>query len=95
MHSLGRHVSGIRRNPDNKPSYVEEVYPLPSSHRLWSMPNVLITPHVSGGYHARVTHDRIIGIADENLRRLVKGEKFTNLVDMSTGYRKTMEDAHK
>ncbi len=172
MHALGSHVSGIRRNPDNKPSYVEEVYPLsslktclkesdivaaclpgysetvkvfdaeafaamktgsyfinvgrgtavdtealcdalesghlagaaldvtdpeplPSSHRLWSMPNVLITPHVSGGYHARVTHDRIIDIAAENLRRLVKGERFTNLVDMSTGYRKTMGDAHK
>lgn len=61
--------------------------PLPSSHRLWDMPNVLITPHVSGGFHVYITHDRIVEIASRNIRHLVKGEAFENLVDMETGYR--------
>lgn len=61
--------------------------PLPLNHRLWNMPNVLITPHVSGGYHVRSTHDKIVKIAAKNLLHLVNGEKFENIVDMSTGYR--------
>lgn len=61
--------------------------PLPPSHRLWNMPNVLITPHVSGGYHVRITHDKIVRIAAQNMLHLVNGEMFENIVDMSTGYR--------
>ncbi len=61
--------------------------PLPADHRLWTMPNVLITPHVSGGYHVKATHDKIIQIAARNIMHLVKGEPFDNIVDMSTGYR--------
>lgn len=61
--------------------------PLPADHRLWTLENVLITPHVSGGYHLKATHDRIIGIAARNIAHLVEGEAFENLVDMSTGYR--------
>lgn len=66
--------------------------PLPSDHKLWDMPNVLITPHVSGGYHMKETHDRIIGIAARNLAHLVKGEDFENIVDMSTGYRRNIQN---
>ncbi len=61
--------------------------PLPAEHRLWGMPNVLITPHVSGGYHLKATRDRIIRIAARNIAHLSKGEPFDNLVDMDTGYR--------
>lgn len=61
--------------------------PLPSDHRLWTMPNVLITPHVSGGYHLKATHDKIIQIAVKNIAHLVNNEPFENLVDMNTGYR--------
>lgn len=61
--------------------------PLPAGHRLWNMKNVLITPHVSGGFHVKATHDRIIEIAAKNLSHLVKGEAFENIVDMKTGYR--------
>lgn len=61
--------------------------PLPPDHKLWTMPNVLITPHVSGGFHLRATHDRIIQIAAKNIAHLVNGEPFENIVDMSTGYK--------
>lgn len=60
--------------------------PLPADHKLWSMPNVLITPHVSGGYHVKLTHDRIGEIAARNIGHLVRGEDFENVVDMKTGY---------
>lgn len=61
--------------------------PLPPNHRLWTMQNVLITPHVSGGYHVRATHDKIVQIAANNLLHLVNQEMFENIVDMSIGYR--------
>lgn len=61
--------------------------PLPSNHKLWDMPNVLITPHVSGGYHVKATHDKIVQIAARNLTHLIKGEAFENVVDRKTGYR--------
>ena len=66
---------------------VTDPEPLPASHRLWDIPNVLITPHVSGGYHVKEAHDRIVKIAIKNLVHLVEGEPFENLVDMKTGYR--------
>ena len=67
---------------------VTDPEPLPSNNRLWNMPNILITPHVSGGYHVKETHDRIIEIARKNIVHLVNGESFENIVDMNTGYRK-------
>lgn len=63
--------------------------PLPPGHRLWRMPNVLITPHVSGGDHVYATVERIAAIAADNLRRLANGEALENLVDPETGYRRT------
>ncbi|MCQ2520554.1 MAG: D-2-hydroxyacid dehydrogenase [Lachnospiraceae bacterium] len=67
---------------------VTDPEPLPKDHRLWSIPNVLITPHASGGYHLKETHDRIIGIAARNINHLLHNEPFENIVDMKTGYRK-------
>lgn len=64
--------------------------PLPEDHKLWDMPNVLLTPHVSGGYHVKATHDRIIEIAARNLKHFILGEAFENIVDMKTGYRKSV-----
>jgi phosphoglycerate dehydrogenase-like enzyme len=63
---------------------VTEPEPLPADSPLWSMDNVIITPHVSatGADSAR----RIATIAIENLRRYVAGEPLLNLVDMRAGY---------
>ncbi len=62
--------------------------PLPSDNALWSAKNVIITPHVSGGFHLTETKSRILGIATENLKRYHDGKPLKNIVDFSTGYRK-------
>lgn len=63
---------------------VTEPEPLPSDHALWRMPNVIITPHVSGvsdlGMNVRYE------VAKENLRRYVNGERMLSVVDISKGY---------
>ena len=65
---------------------VTDPEPLPSQHRAWGIPNLLITPHVSGGFHLAYTHNRIVEICADNLGRFVRGEKLENLVDRDTGY---------
>lgn len=67
---------------------VTDPEPLPPGHRLWSIPTAVVTPHVSGYYHLKATHERIVGIFVENLRRYEAGKPLKNLVDFSTGYRK-------
>ncbi|MCR5610506.1 MAG: D-2-hydroxyacid dehydrogenase [Clostridiales bacterium] len=61
--------------------------PLPAEHPLWKAPNVFITPHISGFFHLRQTLERIIAIAEENLKRFSSGEPLLNVVDSKTGYR--------
>jgi len=58
--------------------------PLPSDHPLWSLPNVLITPHTAafgGDYWAPV-----IDLFLENLARFRRGEPLVNTVDKNRGY---------
>jgi len=58
--------------------------PLPPAHPLWSMPNVVITPHSSG---FRSTHwDDVIDLFSDNVRRFSNGEPLRNLVDPAAGY---------
>jgi phosphoglycerate dehydrogenase-like enzyme len=58
--------------------------PLPNHHPLWTLPNVVLTPHVSAvtrGFWRRQT-DLIL----ENLRRYLAGETLLNLVDKEAGF---------
>jgi phosphoglycerate dehydrogenase-like enzyme len=58
--------------------------PLPAEHPLWSLPNVLLTPHVSAvtsGFWARETR-----LIVDNLERYFADEPLLNLVDKSAGY---------
>jgi len=55
---------------------VEE--PLPPSSPLWSMPNVLLTPHTAG--ETQAYEDGVIDILLENLERLWRGEALVNQV---------------
>ncbi len=58
--------------------------PLPPEDPLWSLPNVLITPHVSAvtrGFWRRESD-----LICENIRRYVRGEPLLNLVDKHAGY---------
>lgn len=68
---------------------VTEPEPLPAGHRLWHIPTAVVTPHISGFYHLKETHERIVNIMAENLGRFLRGEPLKNQVDFSTGYRKT------
>lgn len=70
---------------------VTDPEPLSKDHRLWNIKNAVITPHISGDYHLKETHNRIVRIALENMKRYTSGEKLKNIVDFSTGYRK-LED---
>ncbi len=45
--------------------------PLPKDHRLWKIPNVIVTPHVSGGPHLPETYRRILEISAQNLNAFV------------------------
>lgn len=59
---------------------VTEPEPLPPDHPLWDARNVLITPHVSGGYHLKETHERVIRIACQNVDAFLTGKPIRNIV---------------
>jgi len=61
--------------------------PLPKNHRIWDVDNIIITPHISGGYHIPETLDKIAEISAKNLRNFINGDRLVNIVDFSTGYR--------
>jgi phosphoglycerate dehydrogenase-like enzyme len=63
---------------------VTEPEPLPSDHALWKLPNVIITPHVSG--QSPGTRIRTRQLFIENLRRFATGEGLINVVDKKAGY---------
>lgn len=65
---------------------VTEPEPLPKDHPLWREKDVLITPHISGFFHLRATHDNIITIACNNLAAFPKGP-YQSQVDYDSGYR--------
>jgi phosphoglycerate dehydrogenase-like enzyme len=58
--------------------------PLPATSPLWTLPNVIVTPHCSG---IRGDHwDDAINLFIENLRRFLQGQPLLNLVDPRLGY---------
>lgn len=66
---------------------VTDPEPLPQEHPLWQFENVVITPHISGGYHIEETLRTIAEMALYNLEAYRKGRPLKNLVDFRTGYR--------
>ena len=63
---------------------VFEHEPLPADSPLWDMPEVILTPHISG-----VTPDyweRSCALFADNLRRFLAGEPLVNVVDKQAGY---------
>lgn len=67
---------------------VLENEPLAADSPLWKMPNVLITPHISGrGFgHDPATEKKVWDICLENLRRYIAEEDIINEVDMNLRY---------
>ncbi|WP_420632456.1 D-2-hydroxyacid dehydrogenase [Candidatus Palauibacter sp.] len=58
--------------------------PLPPDHPLWSMPNVIITPHLGGDSDGHM--ERMWILFRENLRRFAAGEPLLAVVDRERGY---------
>src|SRR5205823_14822115 len=58
---------------------VFEAEPLPIAHPLWTMPGVLITPHVAG--EGPYLQERRTEVVLENCRRFAAGEPLVNVVD--------------
>lgn len=67
---------------------VTEPEPLPSEHPLWDAKNLVLTPHVSGGFQLPETMNRNAGLFADNLQRFIKGEQLHNQIDFEQGYRK-------
>jgi phosphoglycerate dehydrogenase-like enzyme len=63
---------------------VTEPEPLPDGHPLWSLRNVIITPHVAAS--SDVQNERYWILVVENLRRYAAGEPLLNVVDIQRGY---------
>lgn len=63
---------------------VMEEEPLPPGSPLWSMPEVILTPHTSGV--GPRFWERIAGQFAANLRRFLAGEPLENVVDKRSGY---------
>ena len=58
---------------------VYEIEPLPESHPLWGLENVILTPHIAG--HSPAIAGRHLEVLLENTRRFVQGESLLNVVD--------------
>lgn len=58
--------------------------PLSGHSPFWDLPNTIVTPH--NGATSPQTMQRGVDIFADNLRRFVRGEPLTNLVDTSAGY---------
>lgn len=58
--------------------------PLPSEHPFWTLPNLVLTPHVSG--YTPHYFQRSLELFEANLERYVKREPLLNLVDKQLGY---------
>lgn len=61
-----------------------EQEPLPVESPLWTLPNVLISPHSSGS-SPRST-DRVVDLFIDNLQRFVADQPLLNVVDLEAGY---------
>ncbi len=58
--------------------------PLPRESKLWSQPNVIITPHVGGQAATRI--DDMTNFFCNNLTRYLAGSPLVNLVDKRLGF---------
>jgi phosphoglycerate dehydrogenase-like enzyme len=56
------------------------VEPLPAEHKLWGLPNVLLTPHIAVKDAPNVP-ERQFAVLLENARRFAAGEPLRNIVD--------------
>ena len=63
---------------------VFEQEPLPADHPLWTLPNVLITPHTAG--HGPYLDERRFEILIDNCRRFLGDRPLRNVVDKTSWF---------
>jgi phosphoglycerate dehydrogenase-like enzyme len=63
---------------------VFDTEPLPSESPLWTMKNVLISPHMSGDFIG--WRNTLVEVFADNFRRWRTGEPLRNVVDKQLGY---------
>lgn len=63
---------------------VTDLEPLPAASPLWSMENVIITMHTSGGTPRY--WDRALDLFEDNIDRYIAGQPLLNVVDPADGY---------
>jgi phosphoglycerate dehydrogenase-like enzyme len=63
---------------------VTDPEPLPDGHPLWSMPNVIITPHVANTWAMGLAE--LTQLVRRNVERFARGEELEGLVDPELGY---------
>ena len=65
---------------------VTEPEPLDANSSLWDVPNLIITPHTTGGFHLNETLNRIVKIASTNIYNICHDKEIINQVDRRAGY---------
>lgn len=60
--------------------------PLPENSPLWSLDNIIITPHIAGRDYDKLNGEQIFRIYYDNLTRYLTGQPLFNIVDRSKGY---------
>jgi len=63
---------------------VYEIEPLPADHPLWTLPNVLLTPHMAG--HGPYLNDRRYQIVEDNCRAFAAGRALRNPGNKATWF---------
>jgi phosphoglycerate dehydrogenase-like enzyme len=58
--------------------------PLPREHPLWAVPNLIISPHMSGDFVGWL--DALAALFVENFGRWLAGDELLNVVDKNLGY---------
>lgn len=64
---------------------VFESEPLPSDHKLWTLPNVILTPHIAAKDADNIP-ERQFEILLDNMQRFAGGATLRNVVDKSVWY---------
>ncbi|MEA2452482.1 MAG: hypothetical protein QOG04_1192 [Actinomycetota bacterium] len=63
---------------------VTDPEPLPDGHPLWTLDNVIITPHVANTWDMAVPE--LVGIVERNVAHFAAGDGLEGLVDPAAGY---------
>jgi len=61
---------------------VTEGEPPAKDNPLWDLPNVILSPHVSGGGSGEASYQRQAGLFMENLQRFIAGEALLSVVEV-------------